>query len=139
MICYDREFPEAARILMLNGAEIVLVPNACNLDLNRLHQFQTRGFENMLGVAMTNYPIPKYNGRSVAYNGMRMKGNNNYDPCIALANSEECIIYADFDLEVLRTYRETDIWGDAYRKPAKYQKLVENNPQPPFIRDNARR
>ena len=29
MICYDREFPESARILMLKGAELVLVPNAC--------------------------------------------------------------------------------------------------------------
>ena len=28
MICYDREFPESARILMLRGAELVLVPNA---------------------------------------------------------------------------------------------------------------
>ena len=28
MICYDREFPESARILMLKGAEIILVPNA---------------------------------------------------------------------------------------------------------------
>jgi len=31
MICYDREFPESARILMLKGAEIILVPNACPL------------------------------------------------------------------------------------------------------------
>ena len=29
MICYDREFPESARILMLEGAELVFVPNAC--------------------------------------------------------------------------------------------------------------
>ena len=29
MICYDREFPESARILMLKGAESILVPNAC--------------------------------------------------------------------------------------------------------------
>ncbi len=28
MICYDREFPESARILMLKGAELILVPNA---------------------------------------------------------------------------------------------------------------
>ena len=27
MICYDREYPESARILMLKGAEIILVPN----------------------------------------------------------------------------------------------------------------
>ena len=32
MICYDREFPESARILMLKGAEIILVPNACPMD-----------------------------------------------------------------------------------------------------------
>lgn len=33
MICYDREFPESARILMLMGAEIVLVPNACPMEI----------------------------------------------------------------------------------------------------------
>jgi len=139
MICYDREFPEAARILMLNGAEIILVPNACNLDINRLHQFQARGFENMVGVAMTNYSKPKFNGRSVAYNGMRVKGNNDYNPCIALANDEEEIIYAEFDLDALRNYRATEIWGDAYRKPKLYGKLVDDNPQNPFVRKDARR
>lgn len=139
MICYDREFPEAARILMLNGAEIILVPNACGLDTNRLHQFQSRGFENMLGVAMTNYPAPKQNGRSVAYDGMREKGNNDYDPTIVLAGADEGIYYADFDLAKLRTYRASDIWGDAYRKPRLYGKLVENNPQDPFKRAAARR
>ncbi|MGN0971586.1 MAG: carbon-nitrogen hydrolase family protein, partial [Aristaeellaceae bacterium] len=29
MICYDREYPESARVLMLRGAEIILVPNDC--------------------------------------------------------------------------------------------------------------
>ena len=29
MICFDREFPESARILMLKGAELILAPNAC--------------------------------------------------------------------------------------------------------------
>ena len=29
MICYDREYPESARILMLKGTEIILVPNDC--------------------------------------------------------------------------------------------------------------
>ena len=31
MICYDREYPESARILMLKGAEIILVPNDCGV------------------------------------------------------------------------------------------------------------
>lgn len=40
MICYDREFPESARILMLKRAEIILVPNACPMDINRLSQLR---------------------------------------------------------------------------------------------------
>jgi N-carbamoylputrescine amidase len=59
MICFDREFPESARLLMLKGAEIVLTPNACELqddadgigDL-RIAQFRSRAFENANGVAM---------------------------------------------------------------------------------------
>jgi predicted amidohydrolase len=31
MICFDREFPESARALALGGAELILVPNACEL------------------------------------------------------------------------------------------------------------
>ncbi len=53
MICYDREFPESARILMLKGAEIILVPNACPMEINRLSQLRTRAFENMVGIATT--------------------------------------------------------------------------------------
>lgn len=139
MICYDREFPETARILMLNGAELILVPNACDLDINRLHQFQSRGFENMVGVAMTNYPKPKYNGKSVAYDGMRVKGNNDYNPLLVLAGDTESIVYADFDIDSLREYRKTEIWGDAYRKPRLYTKITENNPKEPFIRTQAKR
>lgn len=35
LICYDREFPESARLLMLKGAEVILTPNACELEINR--------------------------------------------------------------------------------------------------------
>lgn len=51
MICFDREFPESARILMLKGAEIILVPNACPLEINRLSQLRARAYKNMLGIA----------------------------------------------------------------------------------------
>ncbi|MHB8060401.1 MAG: carbon-nitrogen hydrolase family protein, partial [Gaiellaceae bacterium] len=44
MICYDREFPESARLLMLGGAEIILTPNACPLDEDRIGQFRARAF-----------------------------------------------------------------------------------------------
>ena len=39
MICYDREQPESARILMLQSAELILIPNACYFDPIRLAQY----------------------------------------------------------------------------------------------------
>ena len=57
MICYDREFPESARILMTKGAELILVPNACPMEINRLSQLRGRDYENMLAIATCNYPV----------------------------------------------------------------------------------
>ncbi len=56
MICADREFPEAATELMLNGAELIAVPNACTWDDIRTAGLKTRAFENLVGIAMANYP-----------------------------------------------------------------------------------
>src|SRR2546427_3544694 len=66
MICYDRGFPESARILMLKGAELILVPNASDLDPLHLAQFRVRAYENLVAVAMANYAGPGA-GHSVAY------------------------------------------------------------------------
>ncbi|MCK5449658.1 carbon-nitrogen hydrolase family protein [Candidatus Pacearchaeota archaeon] len=136
MICYDREFPEVARILMLHGAELILVPNACILENNRIAQFQSRGFENMVGVAMANYP--RFNGKSVAFDGMRKKGEE-YSPLIVMGDSSENIFIAEFNLSELREYRKKEIWGDAYRRPHLYEILSDNNSKPPFKRKDARR
>jgi predicted amidohydrolase len=54
-ICFDREFSESARILMLKGAELILIPNACEMEANRLSQLRGQAFENMVGIALTNY------------------------------------------------------------------------------------
>ena len=56
MICYDREYPESARVLMLKGAEIILVPNDCGIVPARLQALSTRAYENMVGVVMANPP-----------------------------------------------------------------------------------
>ena len=72
MICYVREFPESARLLMLQGAEIILVPNACPMEINRLSQLRSRAFENMVAIATANYPAgkPDCNGHSSAFDGI---------------------------------------------------------------------
>lgn len=71
MICYDREFPESARILMLKGAELILVPNACPMEINRLSQLRARAYENMMAIATCNYPktVPDCNRGSGVFDG----------------------------------------------------------------------
>ena len=72
MICYDREFPESARILMLKGAELILVPNACPMEINRRSQLRGRAYENMTAIATCNYPdtVPDCNGGSSVFDGV---------------------------------------------------------------------
>jgi predicted amidohydrolase len=146
MICYDREFPESARVLMLEGAEIILTPNACTLDPQRTGQFRARAFENMVGVAMTNYAAPRNNGHSVAfdavaYDGPRPDGSDGAarDTLIVEAGEREGIYLAPFDLEELRAYRSREAWGDAYRKPRCYAPLTSTDVREPFARGDSRR
>ena len=125
MICYDREFPESARILMLHGAEIILVPNACWLDANRLTQFRARAFENMTGVAMANYAAPQLNGRSVAYSGIAHAADGtSLETLVVEAGGAEGIYLATFDLAALRAYRQREPWGTAFRRPKAYELLM---------------
>lgn len=140
MICYDREFPESARVLMLNGAEIILTPNACGLDDNRIPQFKTRAYENMVGVAMTNYAAPQENGHSVAFDGMGYgKDGQVQDTLLVQAGEEEGIYIAEFDMDTLREYRKRETWGNAYRKPHSYGVLTSRSVNEPFIRKDSRR
>jgi N-carbamoylputrescine amidase len=134
MICYDREFPESARILMLKGAEIILTPNACDLYENRLAQFRTRAIENMVGVAMTNYAAPRYNGHSVAYHPMAFGTDGPQDLLIVEAGGAEGVYLASFDLDSLRDYRRREAWGNAFRRPHRYGLLTSLEVQEPFIR-----
>jgi predicted amidohydrolase len=135
MICFDREFPESARILMLAGAEIILTPNACELEVNRLAQFRSRAFENMVGVAMTNYAAPKANGHSVAYDGIAFdEEEQSLDTLLVEAPEKEGIFIAEFDLEWLRRYRKREVWGNAYRRPESYSLLTSTKVSDPFKR-----
>ena len=124
MICFDREFPESARILMLKGAEIILAPNACPMEINRLSALRTRAYENMLAVATCNYPKgqPDCNGHSTVFDGIAWL---DYEPgvrdmCVLEAPEEEGIYIADIDLDMLRNYRKNEVMGGKFRHPDKY-------------------
>ena len=139
MICFDREFPESARVLMLKGAELILTPNACELEANRLGQFRARAYENMLGMAMANYAMPQENGHSVAFDGIAFDKSGSRDMCLVQADVHEGIYLAEFDLERLRAYRANEVWGNACRKPGCYGILTSPVVQAPFIRPEVRR
>ena len=128
MICFDREQPESARCLMLNGAELVLVPNACTIEDCRSAQLKTRAYENMMAVAMANYARPQQNGHSQAYGA---DGS-----LLVQAGETEGVYIAELDLEALRAHRAHGIWGNAYRRPHRYGILVSNEVRAPFERTN---
>ena len=138
MICYDREFPESARILMLKGAEIILVPNACPMEINRLTQLRARAYENMAGIATANYPHgkPDCNGHSSAFDGIayRPKDSGSRDTLIIEAGEAEGIYIASFPMDELRDYRRREIHGNAYRRPEKYHALISEEKAEPFFR-----
>lgn len=134
MICYDREFPESARLLMLGGAELILVPNACDMNPARLGQLSCRAFENMTGVAMANYAGPGW-GRSCAFSPIVFDGEGRYtDNTLILAGEEEAVLTVDWDLPALREYRAQETWGNAYRRPETYGALLSAEVKPPFLR-----
>ncbi len=130
MICFDREFPESARILMLKGAELILAPNACPMEINRLSTLRTRAYENMLAIATCNYPAgqPDCNGHSTLFDGVSWLPDEpgSRDMCVFEAPETESIYIAELDLGLLRKHREREIMGDKFRRPEKYGILTEN-------------
>lgn len=143
MICYDREFPESARILMLKGAEIILVPNACPMEINRISQLRGRAYENMVGIATVNYPKgkPDCNGHSTAFDGIDYSPSDSEsrDTLIIEAGEQEGIYIADFPVDEIRKYRNSEVHGNAYRHPSKYKLLISENIEEPFIRKDYRK
>jgi hypothetical protein len=133
MICFDREFPESARILMLKGAEIILAPNACPMEINRLSALRTRAYENMVAVATCNYPMgqPDCNGHSTLFDGVAWLRDEPgvRDMCVFEAPEEPGVYIAELDLDLLRSYRENEIMGDKYRHPETYGILCEQKPE----------
>lgn len=128
MICFDREFPESARILMVKGAEVILAPNACPMEINRLCALRARAYENMVAVATCNYPAghPDCNGHSTVFDGVAWLEDEPgaRDMCVFEAPEREGVYLAGIDLDMLRGYRAGEVMGDKYRRAERYGCLV---------------
>ena len=106
MICMDREYPDAARALSRQGAEIALVPNCADLATDptvgdvRVAQARGRAFEAVIGIAVANYPAPRCDGHSFAV-----------DPSgriIVMADTSPGLVLATFDLGAIRKARREE-------------------------------
>jgi predicted amidohydrolase len=115
MICADREFPEPATQLMLNGAELIVVPNDCEWDEVRNAGLLTRACENLIGVATANYPRPLNNGNSIAYSCVTWKDGKPQSSLVAAAGEQEELLLAEFDLDEIREFRRSESWRLAHR------------------------
>ncbi|MEE4177829.1 MAG: carbon-nitrogen hydrolase family protein [Bacteroides sp.] len=133
MICSDYYFPESGRILMLNGAEIVIVPNAAPLNDHLLAMLKSRAVENSFGVALVNFPGEKecpaycHTGRSTAYNPWYWGEYQIFE-----ADEKEGIFISEFDLTEIRRYRNESYFGNAFRHPALYKPLTDTIVNEPF-------
>ena len=136
MICYDREYPESARVLMLKGAELILVPNDCESMRPRINALSTRAYENMVGVAMAN-PCGKNAGNSCAFSPICWDDDGIcVDNTLLLADENtEGLFFADFDMDKIRTWRASEMMGNTFRKVKAYKELLNDSITEPFIRN----
>lgn len=105
LICYDAEFPEAARAAARAGAQAILVPTALRERYRHVSRavMPTRAFENGCFLAYANYAGEegdwRYCGESC------IVGPDGHD--LARAGSEEAVIEATLDMAEIARARET--------------------------------
>ena len=119
MICYDRELPESARLLMLQGAEIIFNPLACGCPTDEVHRclLRTRAFENEVWVQVVNHAAPTQNGHSMFIDPAGMiRGET--------GEGEE-VLLQEIDLDALAVHRENGIYGTHHRRPELYGLLCD--------------
>jgi beta-ureidopropionase len=125
-ICYDRHFPEGARALGLNGAEIVFNPSATVTGLSE-HLWH---LEQRAHAVANGYFIGTINrvGHEQPWDWGEFYGSSYFcDPIgqIIAEGSRDCdeVIVADLDLDMIREVRHTwQFYRD--RRPDQYGALT---------------
>lgn len=105
-ICYDIRFPELARIMVENGALILVYPGAFNMTTGSAHWellFRSRAIDNQafcIGVAPALNKNASYHsyGHSIIVNP--------WGKVIAQASEKESLIISEIDLSEIKKIRE---------------------------------
>jgi N-carbamoylputrescine amidase len=127
LICLDRWFPEAWRVLALAGAEIICVVNASTGDVDDLFvpSMRTCAAQNeVFVVAVNRGGVETVAGRTVGYYGRSCLVGPDGAVLGAADHAEAGVVAADFDLaEIGRMRRRRALFRD--RRPELYTSLAE--------------
>jgi beta-ureidopropionase len=126
LICYDRHFPEAARVLGLDGAEIVFVPTATTRMTRYLWDIELRAHAvaNVYYVCGVNKVGVDVGGSARDHHGASLIANPRGEIMAQGSDTKEDIVIADVDLSVIPELRA--LWGYYRdRRPDMYGPLVE--------------
>ena len=117
MICFDREFPESARVLMLRARSSIFTPNACQMEEKIASGNSGREptkicsaslWQIMLLPRKMDIPSPLIPSSSMIH------GSRN--TLVVEAGENEEVFLATFDMDKLRDWRQREVLGNAFRK-----------------------
>lgn len=129
LICFDLRVPEAARVLALDGADVIVAPTnwPTGAEVSAEHIAIARAAENKVFVATCN--------RVGEENGFKFIGGSKIihpsGRVLVAAGDDEEIIAADIDVIEARQKRNVNIPGEyetetfASRRPELYQSISE--------------
>lgn len=128
LICYDVRFPEAARALALDGADIITIPTnwPVGAEVSPTYMAPARAAENLLFLVTCNRVGIENNFRFIGRSAI----HDVTGATIACAGDEETILVADLDLARARNKRtiviagkyETDTFAE--RRPEIYGRIA---------------
>ena len=132
-ICWDQWYPEAARAMVLEGAEILLYPSAigsepydATLDTHRQWQraMQGHAVSNAVPVVAANrIGIEENDGATQAFYGHSFIADHRGEIVAELGADEEGVVAHSFDLDEIASYRAD--WGFFRdRRPDLYAKSL---------------
>ncbi|HTM80879.1 N-carbamoylputrescine amidase [Asticcacaulis sp.] len=140
-ICWDQWYPEAARSMALQGAEILMYPTAigsephdAELDTAAPWQriMQGHAVANVMPVIASNRIgmeslISPQNGAGQTFYGHSFIASHRGDKVAEFGAKEEGVLVAEFDLDYLNTHRAA--WGFFRdRRPELYTALASPRP-----------
>ncbi len=116
MTCYDLRFPELARLLVEEGAEVLVVPSAWVAGPRKVDHWRTlvraRAIENTVFVVAAGQPGPRYTGHSTVVDP--------FGDVLAEAGDEATVLQVVLDRSALEQARDANpsLANRRFRPPA---------------------